>query len=66
MMSADDGATVYVIGRRSAIASAGPMPGKTPTRVPSKVPRSPKPKFVRVRALAKPSISEFTLFIAAP
>ena len=66
IIKADDGATVYVIGSRSAIASAGPIPGRTPTSVPSKVPRSPKPKFVRVRALAKPSRSEFTLLIAAP
>jgi hypothetical protein len=65
-MSADDGLTVYVIGSKSAMASAGPIPGRTPTSVPSKVPRSPNPKFVSVRALAKPSISEFTLFIAAP
>ena len=65
-MRADDGATVYVIGSKSAIASAGPIPGSTPTSVPSRVPRSPKAKLVRVRALAKPSRSEFTLFIAAP
>jgi hypothetical protein len=65
-MRADAGLTVYVIGSRSAMASAGPMPGRTPTRVPRKVPSKPKPKLLRVRALAKPSISELTLSIRAP
>lgn len=36
MMSAEAGLTVYVIGNRSAIANAGPIPGSTPTRVPEK------------------------------
>jgi hypothetical protein len=66
IIRADDGATVYVIGSKSAIARAGPIPGRTPTSVPSKVPRRPKPKLVRVRALTKPSRSAFTLLIAAP
>ena len=53
-MRAEAGLTVYVIGNKSAIASAGPIPGRTPTRVPRKVPSNPKPRLVRVSALAKP------------
>jgi hypothetical protein len=65
-MSADAGLTVYVIGKSSAIASAGPIPGRTPTSVPRNVPSNPKPKFVKVSALAKPSIRDCTLFITLP
>jgi hypothetical protein len=62
-MSADAGSTDIVIGRRRAIASAGPMPGRTPTRVPRKVPARPYIKLVAVKAVAKPSRSKFRLFI---
>jgi hypothetical protein len=65
-MSADAGLTVYVIGSKSAIARAGPIPGRTPTRVPRKVPSNPKPRLLRVRALANPSISELKLLIRDP
>jgi hypothetical protein len=40
-MRADVGSTESVTGRRSAIARAGPIPGRTPTRVPRKVPSNP-------------------------
>jgi hypothetical protein len=66
MINADAGLTVYVIGRSKAIARAGPIPGSTPTSVPRKVPSKPKPKLLKVSALANPSINELKLFIKAP
>ena len=56
---------MYVIGKSSAIASAGPIPGRTPTSVPRKVPRSPNIKFDSVNALAKPSSKELKLLTLA-
>lgn len=52
-----------VTGNKSAIASAGPMPGNTPTKVPRKVPISPYIKFVKVRAVANPSSKRLKLLI---
>jgi hypothetical protein len=66
IMSADAGATDIVIGRRSAMAKAGPMPGNTPTKVPKNVPARPYIKLVAVKAVAKPSRSKFILFISMP
>jgi hypothetical protein len=63
IISADAGLTVYVIGSNNAIASAGPMPGSTPTSVPRNVPSKPKPRLLSVSALAKPSKREFRLLI---
>jgi hypothetical protein len=62
-MSAEAGGTEMVIGRSSAIASAGPIPGRTPTKVPRNVPARPYIRFVSVNAVAKPSRSIFRLFI---
>jgi hypothetical protein len=61
MINAEAGLTVYVIGKSKAIASAGPIPGKTPTNVPRIVPSRPNIKFVRVKAPAKPVSSDSTL-----
>ena len=49
--------TVKQIGSKSPIASAGPIPGKTPTSVPRNVPSKPNIKFVAVKAVWKPSIN---------
>jgi hypothetical protein len=38
MMMAETGEAAKVDGRRSAMAAAGPNPGKTPTRVPINTP----------------------------
>ena len=43
-----------VIGSNKAMASAGPIPGNTPTSVPRNVPRSPNKIFIGVIADAKP------------
>lgn len=52
-----------VTGRSKAIASAGPMPGSTPTRVPRNVPIKPYIKLVAVNAVANPSTKRLKLFI---
>ena len=54
-----------VTGSSKAIASAGPIPGRTPTKVPRKVPINPYIKFVAVKAVAKPSSKRLKLFIIA-
>jgi hypothetical protein len=38
MISAETGSNVKVTGRRRAIVAVGPMPGRTPTAVPSTTP----------------------------
>jgi hypothetical protein len=38
MMIAETGEAANVEGSRSAMAAAGPNPGRTPTRVPTKTP----------------------------
>ena len=66
MINAEAGLTVYVIGKSNAIANAGPIPGKTPTSVPSMVPSKPNNKFVRVSAPAKPVSNDSILLIRVP
>ncbi len=44
-----------VIGSSSATVSAGPMPGSTPTSVPSVTPAAASSRFWTDRTLAKPS-----------
>jgi len=39
-MIAETGASLNVEGRSKAIAADGPKPGKTPTNVPMRTPRS--------------------------
>src|SRR5262252_4180073 len=53
-MKAEVGSTLKVIGRRSAMVSAGPSPGSTPIAVPSVVPTRHHNRFVGVSATAKP------------
>jgi hypothetical protein len=43
-------------GRRSATVSAGPMPGITPTAVPSITPTSANIRFIGCSAVPSPSI----------
>ena len=44
-----------VIGNSSAIVSAGPMPGSTPTSVPSVTPAAASSRFSGVSTAPKPS-----------
>ena len=45
---------VKVMGRRRAMVAAGPIPGKTPIKVPSKQPTRHMKTLVNVRATPKP------------
>src|SRR5215470_13569575 len=56
-MKAAVGSTLKVIGRRSAMVSAGPRPGSTPMAVPSVVPTRHHMRFIGVSATAKPFIN---------
>ena len=47
-----------VIGSSSAMAAAGPMPGRTPTIWPSSTPRKHIAMYVGVSAAEKPDMSE--------
>src|SRR5207342_3722109 len=53
-MKAAVGSTLKVIGRSSAIVSAGPSPGRTPIAVPSVVPTRHHIRLIGVSATAKP------------
>src|SRR6478735_4340434 len=53
-MKAAVGSTLKVIGRRSAMVSAGPSPGRTPIAVPSVVPTRHHSRLIGVSATAKP------------
>src|SRR4029453_6929136 len=53
-MKAEVGSTLKVIGRSSAMVSAGPSPGSTPIAVPSVVPTRHQSRFIGVSATAKP------------
>src|SRR3712207_185847 len=53
-MKAPVASTLKVIGSSSAMVSAGPMPGSTPTAVPRKQPSSAQPRLPGVSALEKP------------
>src|SRR4051812_11040399 len=56
MMNAAVGGSENVIGSSSATVSAGPIPGSTPTSVPSVTPAAASSRFSGVRTSAKPSI----------
>src|SRR6266567_9387287 len=53
-MNAAVGSTLKVIGKSSAMVSAGPRPGRTPIAVPSVVPTRHHKRFIGVSATAKP------------
>ena len=52
MMKALVGSSPNVMGRRSATVSAGPIPGSTPTAVPSVTPANAQARCGQVSALA--------------
>src|SRR5918998_4916540 len=57
MTKAPVGSNSVVRGRRSATVSAGPIPGNTPTRVPSVTPMAASRRYSGRRAVAKPPAS---------
>jgi hypothetical protein len=66
MMMAGVGGRKEVRGKRIAIPEVGPMPGRTPTRVPSTDPIRAKKRFVGVMAWAKPFIKRSKVDIFYP
>ena len=56
--------TLNVKGSNKAIVSAGPIPGSTPTRVPTKQPRKPYINVMGCKATANPCIRESNELIA--
>src|SRR5918998_5013992 len=54
MISAVTGSKLNVIGSSNAIVAVGPMPGRTPTSVPSKTPRKQKKRFSGANAVVMP------------
>ncbi|CKZ99474.1 Uncharacterised protein [Mycobacterium tuberculosis] len=54
MISADVGESVNVKGNSIAMVATGPMPGKTPIKVPSSAPMRQNWRFCSVTATAKP------------
>src|SRR4029450_1411118 len=65
-MKAEVGSTLNVMGRRSAMVSAGPSPGNTPIAVPRVVPTRHQSRFCGVSATAKPFMSWEKTSISAP
>src|SRR6187397_2913895 len=57
MMNALTGSRVNVTGSRTATVIAGPIPGRTPTAVPSVTPANAQRSWVTVSAWLKPSAS---------
>src|SRR5687768_9757373 len=58
--------TLAVMGSSMATATAGPMPGRTPTAVPSTQPTKAHSKFAGVMAVAKPCRSALRMSISEP
>jgi hypothetical protein len=56
--------TLKVKGSNSAIVSAGPIPGRTPTKVPTNQPKNPYIKVIGCKATEKPCIRESNELIA--
>src|SRR5262245_66673053 len=54
MMSEPAGSSLNVTGSNSATVSAGPMPGSTPTAVPSSTPISAYNRFIGCSATTRP------------
>src|ERR687895_813916 len=63
MISAVTGSKLNVIGSSNAIVAVGPMPGRTPTSVPSKTPRKQKKRFSGANAVEMPRPRSATRFI---
>src|SRR5688572_2868999 len=56
MMSAPTGGRLKVIGSSIAIAASGPMPGSTPTSVPTVTPMKQYIRLIGERAVLNPSV----------
>src|SRR5262245_12587560 len=54
MMSDPAGSSLNVTGSSSATVSAGPMPGRTPTAVPSSTPINANRRFIGCSAMRRP------------
>ena len=54
MISEPAGSSLKVTGSSSATVSAGPMPGSTPTAVPSSTPISANRRFIGCKATVRP------------
>jgi hypothetical protein len=63
MMKALVGSRRNVTGSRIATVRAGPIPGSTPTAVPSVTPAKAHRRCANVRALANPSLSAWSVSI---
>src|ERR687895_1834801 len=63
MISAVTGSKLNVIGSSNAIVAVGPMPGRTPTSVPSMTPRKQKKRFSGANAVEMPRPRSATRFI---
>src|SRR6476661_3977250 len=61
MMNAALGLTLYVTGSNRATVMAGPIPGSTPTAVPSRTPMHAYSRFMGVAACSNPCSSQFRL-----
>src|SRR5690606_9631173 len=66
MMKAAVGATFTVTGSSSAMVSAGPMPGSTPTAVPSSDPKNAHIRWAGCKATPKPAIRESKASMSPP
>src|SRR5262245_24326395 len=66
MMSEPAGSSLKVIGKSSATVNAGPMPGSTPTAVPSSTPISAYSRFIGCSATARPCISAASASMRTP
>jgi hypothetical protein len=51
MMMDETGEKPYVVGRSMDIAPTGPIPGRTPTRVPMNTPIKQNKKFMGLRTV---------------
>src|SRR3990167_2069605 len=58
--------TFAVMGRSIATATAGPMPGSTPTAVPSTQPTKAHSRLMGLIAVAKPCRSAFRMSMSEP
>src|SRR5215212_5300829 len=65
MMSADTGARLKVIGSSMAMVATGPMPGRTPIRVPSITPMRQYSRFIGEMATPKPMTRLWKISIMA-
>jgi hypothetical protein len=63
MMSAESGFSPKLIGNSMAMVATGPMPGRTPMRVPRSAPIKQKRRFAGVVTAEKPNPRESKISI---